>query len=168
MNRKLHILLALCCACIPSIAVSIGVPPVEEHIAQSKDILVGTFESDQHGNVYFLVKITLKGDVVVFSKALINSDSRLAWSFLPGGKIVKPIKSEFISEIEKREWFGSTVILLGSFKNGLWVSEYYDWSVWPNGEIDFKGRSVKDISSLITEKLKSDSARQPVSERNAN
>jgi hypothetical protein len=153
MTKKLYIILVLCCACIPSITVGIGVPPVENHIAQSKDILVGTFEIDQHDNIYFFVRKTLKGGVVVSSKALISNDSMLAWSFLPGGKIVKPSKSEFKSEIEKREWFGSTVILLGSFENGLWISEHFDWSVWPYGEIDFKGRSVEDVASLIVEKV---------------
>lgn len=155
MTREIHIILLLCCAFMPSIAFSsIGVPSIEDHIAQSNDILVGTFEVDKFDNIYFLVSKTLKGDVVVSSKALINSESKLAWSFLPGGKIVKPSKSEFISQIERREWFGSTVILLGSFQDGLWISQYYDWSVWPYEEIDFKGLPIEDIVSLTVEKLK--------------
>lgn len=153
MIKKLYLVVASFFVCIYVARANIGVPSIEEHISRSRDIVMGSFEVDHHDNIYFLVERSFKGNVVILSKMLINSDSKLAWRFLPGGRIVSPQEHEFKAMIQNKKWFSSPVIMLGEFENGLWKSSYYDWSIWPHGEIEFKNRSINDVVNIVSEQL---------------
>lgn len=133
---------------------SIGVPSDVELINQSNDILVGSFETDEYGNVYFRVEQTLKGELVLAAKILINEKSNLAWPLLLGGGVRQPKSEEFIKLIQQKKWFNLRVVILGDFKNGLWKSNHFDWSIWPYNNFEMKASSVGDVINFVENVLK--------------
>ena len=153
MRIPYYVLAVACSALASALGASVGIPPVDRHIAKSEDIVAGTFEIGDRGNIYFFVEETLKGDVVVASKMLVNEDSRLAWRLLLGGGLEQPTKEAFRANIRNKEWFDEDVVLLGRFEDGLWMSSFYDWSVWPHGEKRFQGRTVRDVKKRIRAQL---------------
>ena len=155
MTKMKNLLTYICLSILMvSSAMAIGVPEKDEQIKQAKDIVCGTFEVGKSGAIYFYVKSVLKGNVVTDAKILITSKSKLGVILRKGGGVLEQAEPEFRKTIQSKEWFTKEVILLGTFANGHWTSDTYDWSVWPTGEVDFKSKSLDDVKQYIAEKVK--------------
>lgn len=132
---------------------SVTVPDSLSQIKNSNDILIGAFSLDSNNKIYFTVESALKGNLRKHIKVLVDNTSKLAWKFMLGGGFSKPSNEEFIKVIQQKEWFNMKVIVLGSFNNGIWESNCFDWSIWPFNESEIKKLSIEDTIKYIENKL---------------
>ena len=136
------------------VSAEIGIPRPEAHIAEASHIVEGRFEQDAEKRIYFLVRSSLKGNLVPGVKILIDNESRLAWKFRLGGEPAEVSLEQFRKLITTKKWFKKRVILLGHFKEGRWTSCFLDWSVWPDGEKEFQDKSFSDVAEYILGKTR--------------
>lgn len=70
--------------------------------------------------------------------------------------------ADFVQQIKQADWYQKRVVLVGSIKEGKWISYCYDWSVWTSGvstRIEaLKGLSLEELVEVIKSKLRKSTA----------
>jgi len=137
---------------------SYSVPSFKYHVEQSKNVAVGKIVRLENGEFYFLVEESLKGNLIKNSMAVINHNSGIAWYVNAAGGPLRVSKEIFTKRIIEKEFYDRKVVLLGEFKDGLWITTCLDWSVWSSGKSvgydKYENLSLEELIAVIKTDIK--------------
>lgn len=136
----------------------VAVQDFDTHIENAETVLTGMVREGRQGQVILVVETLLKGAGKPNEEIVIDENSRLAWRHVPGGGPMPPTSyADFVRQIQQADWYQKRVVLVGSIKNGKWISYCYDWSVWASGlstrKEALKGLSFEELVKAIKSKL---------------
>ncbi|MFZ2280333.1 MAG: hypothetical protein WAW39_21220 [Prosthecobacter sp.] len=137
---------------------NVAVQDFDTHIEDAETVLTGMVREGRQGQVILVVETSLKGAGKPNEEIVIDENSRLAWRHVPGGGPMPPTSyADFVQQIQQSDWYQKRVVLVGSIKNGKWISYCYDWSVWTSGlstrKEALKGLSFEELVKAIKSKL---------------
>ena len=129
----------------PTIA-KVAVQDFDTHIKDAETVLTGMVREDRQGQVIFVVETSLKGAGKPNEKIIVDENSKLAWRLVEGGGMGPPTNyADFVRRIQQTDWYQKRVVLVGSIKDGKWISYCYDWSVWTSGA-STRDETLKSLS----------------------
>jgi hypothetical protein len=135
---------------------NVAVQDFATHIEEARTVLIGTVKVGLQGQIILVVETSLKGSGKPNEELIIDANSKLAWRIVPGGGPMLPANhADFVRQIQQTDWYQKRALLVGSIKDGKWVSYCYDWSVWTSGA-STRDETLKDLSfEELVEVLKS-------------
>lgn len=141
----------------PTLA-KVAVQDFDTHIEAAETVLIGTVKEGRQGQIILVVETSLKGAGKPNEEIIIDENSKLAWRHVPGGGPMFPTNyADFARQIQQTDWYQKRVVLVGSIKDGKWISYCYDWSVWTSGVSTrneaLKGFSFEELVEVIKSKL---------------
>jgi hypothetical protein len=143
-----RLLLLLICSffCVPAANAVIAIKKFETQIEDAKTVLIGMIKVGRQGQVILVVETSLKGGGRPNDEIIVDENSKLAWQLVDGGGPMLPANhSDFVRQIQQADWYQKRAVLVGSIKEGKWLSYCYDWSVWTSG-VSTRDETLKDLS----------------------
>ena len=137
---------------------NVAVQDFDTHIEDAETVLAGMVREGRQGQVILVVETALKGAGKPNDEIIVDENSKLAWHLVEGGGMGPPTNyADFVQQIQQADWYQKRVVLVGSIKNGKWISYCYDWSVWTSGlstrKEALKGLSFEGLVKAIKSKL---------------
>ena len=124
------------------------------------NVVVGKIKRLENGEFYFVIEESLKGNLIKNSMAILNHKSGMAWYVNAPGGPRKVSPQQFSERIVEKDWYSERIVLLGEFKDGLWINSNLDWSVWSSGKSTGKDKheklSLQELIGVIKAELKKD------------